>query len=244
MAEVSPDTIALWISRDVANENFRPLLDVSVEVLSSHLRQKSLEECAELAEMGIPRVVPALERIQGDSREDGAEPSFELSLDENTYYIKASPSEASRYVDRLLGLTPGDFERFCSRVLLAMGARSKVTGQPGDGGIDFVAWDLPLCSPAPKGARIMVIGQAKRQARDNPITEHSLRAYVGSSLHKTSDPDDAHCFRRNILAPVAFAFWTTSDFQPSARKFARALGLWYLNGTALAQLAIRLHVDP
>lgn len=40
----------------------------------------------------------------------------------------------------------------------------------------------------------------------------------------------------------AFAFWTTSDFQPSAKKYARGVGLWYLNGLGIAQLAIRLQV--
>jgi hypothetical protein len=43
-----------------------------------------------------------------------------------------------------------------------------------------------------------------------------------------------------LLTPVLLAFWTTGDFSPSAKKYARDLGLWYLNGIGLAQLATRL----
>jgi len=240
MPELSADTVAYWVSRDIANVNFRPLVDVTTDVLASHLTAKSPEQRAELAESVIPRLMPALERIRGELLDDGVEPNFELSNDEKTYYIRAIESSASEVLDRLLLLSPGGFEHFCARVLESMGGKCTVTGKSGDGGIDFVGRDLALCVPAPVGARITVIGQAKRYARNNIISEAELRSFVGSVMRKTHDPDDPICFRRSILAPVAFAFWTTSDFQPSARKFARGLGLWYLNGTALAQLSLRL----
>ena len=242
MAEISPDTIAGWISRDLIDEAYRPLLDVSSDVLRGRLAGKSPEECADLAEATLSHVVSALERLHAESLEDGVEPKFELSSDEETYYVKAVASEATRFLDSLLVLEPAEFERFCGRVLEGLGGKAKVTGKPGDGGIDFVARDLATCLPAPPGAKMTVIGQAKRYSRENLISENDLRTFVGASVRRTSDPDDGDCFRRSILAPVAFAFWTTSDFQPSAKKFARALGLWYLNGIALAQLALRLGV--
>ena len=244
MADPTPDTVAYWVSRDITNESFRTLLDITTEVLVSRLVGKSAEECADLAEKVMPKLVSALENIRVESLEDGVEPNFELSIEQNALYIRAVSSEASRFLDCLLELTPQEFEHFCGRILRAMGGKPTVTGKPGDGGIDFIAKDLPLCSPAPKGARITIVGQAKKYGRDHLVVEQEIRSFVGSTVRKTSDPEDPHCFRRNILAPVSFAFWTTSDFQPSARKFARGLGLWYLNGIALSQLSIRLKVEP
>ncbi|MGA2087192.1 MAG: restriction endonuclease [Terracidiphilus sp.] len=243
MPDPSPDTVAFWVSRDITNESFRTLLDITTIVLVSRLVGKSAEECADLAEKVLPKLVSALESIRAESLEDGVEPSFELSVEQNALYIKAVSSDASRFLNRLHALTWQEFEQFCGRILGAMGGKPTVTGKPGDGGIDFIAKDLPLCSPAPKGARITIVGQAKKYGRDNLVIEQDIRSFIGGAVRRTSDPEDPHCFRRNILAPVSFAFWTTSDFQPSARKFARGLGLWYLNGIALSQLAIRLNVE-
>lgn len=134
MADLSPDTVALWVSRDITNENFRTLLDVTTDVLGSRLPGKSPEERAELAEVLVPRIVPALERISQDLLDDGIVPNFELASDEATFHIKATSSEASRYRDRLYGFSPTEFERFCGQVLEAMGGRATVTGKPGDGG--------------------------------------------------------------------------------------------------------------
>ena len=48
------------------------------------------------------------------------------------------------------------------------------------------------------------------------------------------------------LAPVPFAFWTTSDFDPNAKKFAHATGVWYMDGDTLANyvkyLSLGTHV--
>jgi hypothetical protein len=33
---------------------------------------------------------------------------------------------------------------------------------------------------------------------------------------------------------VLYAFWTTSDFEPNAKKYGRELGLWYMDGMTLA----------
>ena len=110
--------------------------------------------------------------------------------------------------------------------------------------MDFVARDLQLSAPSPRGARVLVIGQAKRYSRHNRISETDLRSFVGGAIRKASDPENALTFRREILAPLVFAFWTTSDFHPTARSYARSVGLWHLNGMGLAQLASRLGVEP
>jgi hypothetical protein len=46
--------------------------------------------------------------------------------------------------------------------------------------------------------------------------------------------------RFGILFPVAYAFWTTSNFNKPARDYAKRMGLWCLGGLGLAQLAHKL----
>ena len=47
----------------------------------------------------------------------------------------------------------------------------------------------------------------------------------------------------NRLTPVIYAYWTTSDFHHEARKYAKAMGKWYLNGVGVTQLALRAGVN-
>lgn len=245
MATIGPETIALWLSRDASNSTFRPLIDVTIEVLGLRMPSKSLEDRAEIAELLLPRIISSLERISTESLEDGVEPTFKLSLDERTSYLKTVESPASRFLQVLLGKNSQDFEAFCVEVLNSMGGSGTVTGRSGDGGVDFVARDLSFSAdkgPAPAGARVLVVGQAKRYSRDNLISENDLRCFVGGALRRAADPGDILTYRRAHLAPLVFAFWTTSDYHPSAKSYARAMGLWYLNGIGLAQLAMRLGV--
>jgi hypothetical protein len=40
--------------------------------------------------------------------------------------------------------------------------------------------------------------------------------------------------------------WTTSDFNRNAKEYARDMGMWYLNGLGLAQLAFKtgMEINP
>lgn len=244
MGEVSANTVAQWVVSDAKNTEFRPLLDVLSDALSARLPGKSLEDRAELAEDLLQRVVTSLETVVAELREDGVEPAFELSADEKTNYFKALETAAVRFVDGLLRLSPKEFEGFCASVLERMGGTSFVTGQPGDGGVDFVGRDVRFygdAGPSPVGARVLVVGQAKRYAKGSLIPENELRTFIGGAIRKVSDPH-SDTFKSGVLAPVVFAFWTTADFHPSAKRYAKAVGLWYLNGLALAQLAIRVGI--
>jgi hypothetical protein len=246
MAELSPDTLALWVAQDAATLSFRPLLDVAAEVLLVRMPGRSSEECADIAERLLIRMSESLKRIALDSIEDGVEPGFELSTDESALYFKSLETTAFSFRDQLLALSPSLFEDFCARLLRTLGGDSRVIGKSGDGGIDFVARDISVIGqpgPSSIGARTLIVGQAKRYSRENQITETDLRGFVGAAIKRCSDPGDVATYRRAILAPLSLAFWTTSDFQPSAKRYARAVGLWYLNGTGLAQLAIRLGVS-
>ncbi len=226
MADPSPDTVALWVSRDATNVSFRPILDVVGDILAIRLATRSMEDRAEIAEKLSPRIIQSLERIAGESREDGIEPTFELSDEENATYIRVIDSPASQLINRLLARSPADFEAFCARLLTQLGGACKVTGRSGDGGVDFVARDLVLFAgqgPAPIGARVLVLGQAKRYARENLVAEGDLRSFVGGAIHKASDYEDPLTFRKATLAPLVFAFWTTSDFhRPRSAMLVRS----------------------
>lgn len=243
MAEISPDTIARWIALDVVEPTFRTLFQTALDVLSMRLEGLSEERRAETVERLIARLVAPLERIRQESLDDGFEPRFELSLDEDTAYIRAVGGESHDFLERLRGVTSDVFEEFCVRVLVGLGGRGTVLGQTGDGGVDFAARDINLCTPATIGARIFVIGQAKRYSVTNLVSETQLREFVGGALRRLHNHEDSVTFRPGILSPIIFAFWTTSDFQPSARRWARAMGLWYLNGVGVSQLAMRLGVS-
>lgn len=44
------------------------------------------------------------------------------------------------------------------------------------------------------------------------------------------------------LAPVILAFWTTSNFEPNAKRYAREMGIWYMDGHTLASYIIKLNL--
>jgi hypothetical protein len=246
MADPSPDTVAFWLIQDASNPSFRPLLDVTIEVIGSRIQTKSADESADLAEKLLSRVAESLGRLALESVDDGVEPGYDLSAEDSTLYFKARQTEAISFKERLLTLSPAQFEGFCAALLGKLGGESRVIGKSGDGGLDFIARNISLCGsqgPAPIGARTLVLGQAKRYSKDSLIVETDLRAFVGAAIRRSSDPLDLLTYRGAIMAPLSLAFWTTSDFQPSAKRYAKAVGLWHLNGVGLAQLAIRLGVD-
>ncbi len=245
MGDLSPDTLANWLVQDAKNLTFRPLFDLTVEVLATRTTAFSAEQRADHAEKLLHRLSSSLNRIALELKEDGIEPGFELSDADETFYYRSLETAAIKLRDELLILTSSEFEQFCARILEKFGADSRVIGMKGDGGIDFVAKNLFLSgqgAPSPIGARALVVGQAKRYGKESLVAENDLRTFVGGAIRRISDPNDQLAYRTAVLAPVSLAFWTTADFHPSAKQYARAVGLWYLNGTGLAQLALRLGV--
>jgi hypothetical protein len=236
------DTVAGWLTRESLGGEYVRLLDALTAVLGKRLDQWSQETIAELAEETMPRLEPALQRLAADALEDGNEPTFQLS--EDGEYIRGVAGRAEKVLAELHKLSPREFEEFCGRVLQKLGARLlTVRGQPGDECVDFVARDISLTEPSTTGGKVLVIGQAKRY-REGLVSVSDLRGFVGGAIKKAADHEDSETFRRSLLAPVSFAFWATSDFNASARQYARAVGLWYLNGVGIAQLALRIGVDP
>ena len=245
MPDPKADAVSLWISDDGTNTEFRTLRSVVNDVLLTHLAGRSEEELSELAERLEPQVVQELYTITDQSLLDGIVPRFQVTTEEATAHIKFIDRPELHLLRELQTRAPKDFEDFCKRVLQTLGANASVQGGPGDGGIDFLAFGLrtgPSLGPSPSGAHAVVIGQAKRYATGNNISEYDLRAFVGAATRRTFQLKRSNPSQVGSLQPVVYAFWTTSDFHRNAKEFAREMGIWYLNGLALAQLASRLGI--
>lgn len=121
-------------------------------------------------------------------------------------------------------------------VLERLGGRSEVTGCSHDGGIDFIAYGLTgFCQslPLPKAAELAVVGQAKRYAEHRPIKESDLRHFVGGAAARIDQMRREQSAR--AMSPIVLAFWSSSSFDQNALEFARQMGLWYMDGIALAK---------
>ncbi len=244
MADPKPQDIALWISDHATNIDFKTLRNVMFDILSTRIPGKSIEEIADLTENLEPSVLRELEIIYNQNLLDGVTPRFILSQEESTTHFKILETPEVELRNRLHIGTPAEFEYFCKKILERLGAVASVEGGPYDQGIDFTAFNLPLSrvGPAPSGAFAVVIGQAKRYAIGNNISEKDIREFIGSATRRSFLLKRTNSSKVGSLQPIVYAFWTTSDFHSLAKECAREMGIWYLNGIALSQLAIRLGV--
>lgn len=243
MGKFNPEALALWIEQDCSQQNFQSVRKLLALSLRLRIPQYSDEKVAELAEELTASVGIALEKRKLDYGLEGVLSPFEVSVDSGDYYYKALPRPEMALLHRLRNCEPAGFEVFCKNILSRLKAEAVVDGGPHDGGVDFFAIGLspgPTLDPVPPAAKAVVIGQSKRYAADNDVAEVELRSFIGGSLKKADELRRKYPDRFGILTPVLFAFWTTGDFTPSARKYGRDLGIWYLNGVGLSQLAVRI----
>jgi restriction endonuclease Mrr len=166
---------------------------------------------------------------------DGVEPYFEID-NEQPPYIRGLSFPDSDIAEKIRKIDPREFEKVCAAVLERLGAQSYVTQATNDGGVDFVGTNLKIVPEGfnvPAACKAAVIGQAKRYKEGNAINEVRLREFVGASALRR------HLLQRDgaigPLTPVLCAFWTTSSFDPNAKTYARAIGLWYMDGRTLAK---------
>src|SRR5207245_2177519 len=87
-----------------------------------------------------------LDVITEEQRDDGLDPSFELAGDRKGSHIRALNIDAPKVLPALQAMPPDRFETFCVAVLEAIGGEARRVGKTGDGGVDFVATDVPLGS--------------------------------------------------------------------------------------------------
>ena len=174
--------------------------------------------------------------------DDGGVPIFELDPIEP--YIRRINHAHTILARKLRQLDPFYFEVVCKRILDKLGGTAENTQRTNDGGVDFFALDLhPLGSmfPVPRTASLTVIGQAKRYAENNEVTETEIRKFIGGALLRQEELRKENKIR--VLSPVFYAFWTTSDLHVNARTFSQKMGVWHLDGLALAEYIIKLDLE-
>jgi restriction endonuclease Mrr len=242
MAKPKPYIIAKWVAEEITEATYVDLRSTIDSTLRSHMTEYSKEQIEELTEILERDVFSELGVVANQSIESGVEPTFVLEGVPGSAYIKAHNIEALSILTRIRSISPSEFEQICADILKALGATSRRVGRSGDGGVDFIATDLPVspeCRIALRACHPIVIGQAKRYKEDDLVTVTDMRSFLGGALLKADElkrTDD----RFGLYSPVSFAFWTTSDFNKPAREFAKLAGLWRLGGLALAQLILHL----
>lgn len=246
MSLPKPQYVANLLVTQGDNRDFKRLDDIVYTVLRDLNPNFSEEEIWDYIDTFRKDIATELYIKVGDNKRDGIVVNYSLvQEDEGTYLIKYSESPEIRLLRSLRTNTPEYFEGFCARILDKIGGTSTVTGGSHDGGIDFMSSDLRLHSLptiSTKGANIFVIGQAKRYD-GSQITEKHLREFIGCCVKRIDELKKSRPDAYGIFQPTMLAYWTTSDFHANAKKFAKEMGIWYLGGVALSQLAIQLNVE-
>lgn len=241
MAAPAADIAAEWLLEEADNLSFRPLKEVLTRALQFRLRDSSPEELAEYAERLSSSVMRELQTRAAEDKAEGISAAFEISGESDSAYFRLLGSPEVPLLQKLRGLDPKRFEEVCAEILIQLGAKAHTIGGSADQGVDFRATNLQLgeyVKFAPRSSQAMVIGQAKRWNGKN-ITETMMREFVGGAVLHAQRIRISLTADAGVLTPVIFAYWTTSDFHHLARKYAREMGIWYLNGVGLAQLADR-----
>jgi len=225
----------LWTREAVTTEEWTPLVDVCVAAMRKQNLRKSEQELWDDAEAALVYVAELLRNHVSDCGMDGTTPSFEID-NEQRPYIRAVGGRSEDILAKLRTIDPFEFENVCAWILEKLGASSQATQQTNDGGIDFYGVNykiVPAALTVPSACRAAIIGQAKRYRESNLISETQLRGFVGAATLKRHELLATQSV--GALTPVLYAFWTTSDFDPNAKKYARAMGLWYMDGRTLAE---------
>lgn len=239
MSVPSTQVIAVWIKDSMTNAEFLLLEDVAFAVLRERLPRYSEDKIWDIIEAKLDHIADHLRNEAAESRADGVPLRFEID-DEQSPYIKAFPAD-SALLAKLRRINPFVVENLCAQILAKLGATANTTERTGDGGVDFIASNLDIMPSGygiPAVCRATVIGQTKRYKETNVINEKVVREFVGSGVWKR------HKLRLDSgispLAPVILAFWTTSNFEPNAKRYAREMGIWYMDGHTFASYVAKL----
>lgn len=230
----SSQIIAGWVKETLVSEKWILLKDQCHIALKAKMSGKSFDLIEELTENNLQYVAEHLRDHAAESRQDGVVASFEID-EEQDPYVRSIYRPSDKLLDVLRTIDPFDFEKICALILQKLRAKAETTQRSYDGGVDFLAIDfdfVPDGLETPASCRAAVIGQAKRYKDGNAVTETALRSFIGGAVrwrHKLAAEG-----KIGALSPVSFAFWTTSSFEPNARLYARAVGVWYMEGRTLA----------
>ncbi len=219
---------------EVDSTEWRSLTDVCVAALRNKWSGKSHSEILDYIENNIQYIAEHLRNDASNCLIDGTAAKFSID-DENPPYVKAIGAATSGLLTKLRSISPYIVEAVCAKILTAFGANAQSTQRTSDGGVDFIAIGLnilPDTYPVPIGSKTTIIGQTKRYKEGNAVTEKHMREFVGAGLLRK------HILQTDkkiaALTPVIFAFWTTSDFEPNAKRYARDVGMWFMDGHTMA----------
>lgn len=240
MAIPSSQVLAAWVKDELQGTEWASLRAVCLQAVVRRWRGLNETQLSEFIESNLSHVAEHLREEVGEWAIDGSSPVFEID-NEPVPYIRLLEDESRGVLIRLRTIQPSWFESVCARILKELGADSQVTQMSNDGGVDFLGLNLnivPRALGVPAACKAVVIGQAKRYKAGNVIGETPLREFVGAAmLARYNLLRDGKC---GPLAPFLLAFWTTSDFEPNAKRYARALGVWYMDGRTLSNYVARL----
>lgn len=242
MAKPSTQQAASWSKTALVSSEWYSLRVLLQTSLQNFWTGKTEEQISDFVDEHLPYVARNLREEMSDAQLDGSVCGFEID-DEEDPYIKRVGEDTDDLLAKLKRICPFEFENVCKKMLDELGGNSQVTKKSRDGGIDFfsVGIDiLPEGINAPIQCRASVIGQAKRFS-DRLIAEKALREFVGASVLKRHELRIA----QNVspLSPILLAFWTTSDFDPNCKIFARQTGVWLMDGRTLSTYLYRLNLD-
>lgn len=235
----SSQEIAKWVERHLESTKWLALREAVSHAIGRAIPKASIEKQTDLAEEHLEYVDVILRNNRALLIEDGGVPTYEL--DENDQYIRRINQINVDVAAKLRNIDPYYFEVVCKKILEKMGGAAENTQKSNDDGVDFYALNLTTYSagfPVPKTAALTVIGQAKRYANNNEVTETEIRKFIGGAVFVLDQLRKQG--KLNILSPVVYAFWTTSDLNSSAKIYSRQMGIWHLDGMALAEYVLKL----
>lgn len=235
----SSQDIAKWVEAHLDCDDWQSLNDAISGSIFKALPKASIELISDLTEEHFSYVDEYLRNRCAILIEDGSVPSYEL--DETEPYIRRINQYNTEIAQKLRTIDPFYFEVVCKRILEKLGARAENTQRTSDGGVDFYALEMMTYSssyPLPKSAALAVMGQAKRYALHNEVTETEIRKFIGGAILKVDELRKQG--KINVLSPVVYAFWTTSDLHVNAKEFSRKMGVWHLDGMAIAEYVVKL----
>lgn len=234
MATPSWQIAANWTTNSLVSSEWVLLREQCFLAVSEKWTGKSASEISDYVDEGLDFIAEILRTEIAEAAIDGAMPRFEID-NEPSPYLRAKEGHSTALLNKLRRICPFAVEQICADILNHLGASSYITQRSGDGGIDFIGANLnivPAALSVPLACKATVIGQTKRYKENNIITETMLREFVGAGVLKK------HHLRKDggitPLGPTVLAFWTTSSFEPNAKIYARAIGLWYMDGNTLA----------
>lgn len=235
----SSQEIAKWVEAHLEYAGWQILSDAMLNAIKKAIPKSPIEIQSDLVEEHLAYVEEILRDKRAIVIEDGGIPSYEL--DESEPYIRRINQRNAEIAAQLRLIDPFYFEEVCRRILEKFGATAENTQKTYDGGVDFFALNLTTYSasyPLPKTAALSVIGQAKRYAENHEVKETEIRNFIGGAILKLDELRKQG--KINVLGPVVYAFWTTSDLHIHAKTYSRKMGLWHLDGMALAEYVLKL----